>query len=123
MSSGQHAAQPNALWRVTLTVGGSPQSAESVRAGLEQLAQERPFLLSGRYAADRAEINYYEEAETCSDACALALRVWGEHRRTASLPPWTVIGLEVVSSELHQSRSDGYSAPLALVSAGSWQPF
>ncbi|MDP9432201.1 MAG: hypothetical protein M3P91_05695 [Actinomycetota bacterium] len=123
MSSGQHAAQPNALWRVTLTVGGSPQPAESVRAGLEQLAQERPFLLSGRYAADRAEINYYEEAETCSDACALALRVWGEHRRTASLPPWTVIGLEVVSSELHQSRSDGYSAPLGLVSAGSWQPF
>lgn len=123
MTSGDHALGAGALWRVTLTVGGSPEPVEAVRAGLEQLAQERPFLLSGRYAADRAEISYYEEAETCSDACALALRVWGEHRRTASLPPWTVIGLEVLSSELHQSRSGNGSPTLSLVSAGSWQPF
>ena len=45
-------------------------------AALERLSAERPFFLSGRYAEGRAELRYWEEAQDCSDACAMALRVW-----------------------------------------------
>ena len=57
-----------------------------MRSALERLAHERPFLLSARYAADRAELRYWEEARDLEDAAALALRLWGEHRLTADLP-------------------------------------
>ena len=107
-----------ALWHVTLTVAGDDQPTDEVLAALERLAAERPFFLSGRYGAERAELRYWEEAVDCSDACALALRVWFEHRESAQLPPWHVIGLEVLSRDEHQRR-DG----AALATAGAWQPF
>ena len=56
-------------------------TAAEVRAALERLTHEQPFLLSARYAADRAELRYWEEARDLEDAAALALRLWGEHRR------------------------------------------
>jgi hypothetical protein len=34
----------------------------------------------------------------------MALRLWGEHRRTAGLPTWTVVGLEVVDRATHRRR-------------------
>ena len=45
-----------ALWHVTLTVAGDEQARPDVLAALERLAAERPFFLSGRYGADRAEL-------------------------------------------------------------------
>jgi hypothetical protein len=84
------------LWLVTLTLGGEPLAPVDVRSALERLSAEHPFLLSGRYASDCAELRYWEEAESCGDACALALRLWGEHRVSAQLPPWEVLALEVV---------------------------
>ena len=78
---------PKRIWHVCLTVGGEPRPVEEVLAALERFAEERPFLLEGRYADDAAEIRYWEEAPSCEDAAALALRVWSEHRASAGLPP------------------------------------
>jgi hypothetical protein len=94
------------MWHVTLTVVGEDLDPSEVKAALERLAHERPFLLSARYAGDRAELRYWEEADDCSDACAMALRVWFEHRETAQLPPWHVIALEVLSRDEHRLTAD-----------------
>jgi len=106
------------LWHVTLTLSGDAQPLDDVLAALERLAAERPFFLSGRYAGERAELRYWEEAPDCSDACAMALRMWFDHRESAKLPPWQVVGLEVVARDVHQQR-DGAS----LAAANGWQPF
>src|SRR5689334_8346561 len=98
-------------------VAGDPFEPEAVRGALERLGRERPFFLSGRYDGDRAELRYWEEAADCSDACAMALRLWGEHRESALLPPWQVCGLEVISRDEHQRR-----AGLA-VTTGGWTRF
>lgn len=104
------------LWLVTLTVRGEPMPAGQVRAALERLAAEQPFLLSGHYAADCAEVRYWEEAETCADACALALRLWGEHRSSARLPAWEVVALEVVSRDVSERRAGGAPLQAAVLS-------
>ena len=44
------------LWHVTLTVAGPSVCTEEVREGLERLGLDHPFLMSGRYASDRAEV-------------------------------------------------------------------
>jgi hypothetical protein len=106
------------LWHVTLTVAGDPFEAGAVLGALERLARERPFFLSGRYDGGRAELRYWEEAVDCTDACAMALRLWGEHRESALLPPWQVCGLEVVSRDEQQRR-----AGHAMTSAGGWSRF
>lgn len=106
------------LWYVTLSVSGSEAPLKEVRRGLQQLAHDHPFLLTGRYASDRAEIRYWEEARDLHDAAAVALRLWGEHRRTAQLPPWEIVGLEVIDRDTyHQRVSEGYGPPRA-ASAG-----
>jgi len=116
------AREPLPMWHVTLTVMGEEQDPADVRSALERLTHERPFLLSVRYAADRAEVRYWEEAGELEDAAALALRLWGEHRSTADLPPWRVAGLEVVDRATFQRRSMDSPAP-ALVPAGGVRPF
>jgi hypothetical protein len=110
------------MWHVTLTVGGEPVEAVLNRGGLERLTHERPFLLSARYAPDRAEVRDWEEARDVDDAAALALRLWGEHRLTAGLPSWRVTGLEVVDRATFQRRAMDSPAP-ALVPAGGVRPF
>ncbi len=110
------------LWHITLTVGGEPMESSMVRAALERLSGEQPFLLSGRYGADRAEVRYWEEARDCADAAALALRLWGEHRVSANLPPWQVLGVEVVDREVFQRRGDDALVPV-VAPAGGWRPF
>jgi len=109
------------MWHVTLTLVGEAVEPAEVQSALERLAHERPFLLSARYAADRAELRYWEEARDLEDAAALALRLWGEHRRTAELPPWRVSGLEVVDRATFQRRAADGPAP-ALVPAGGVRP-
>jgi hypothetical protein len=111
------------IWHVTLTVSGTPVPLSELRAGLERLHQERPFLLSARYAEDHAEVRYWEEARDVDDAAALALRLWGEHRRTAALPPWKVVGLEVVDRITYQRRAVHGEPTPALVPAGGVRPF
>lgn len=83
-----------------------------MRRALEQLANDHPFLLTSRYAADHAEIRYWEEARDLHDAAAIALRLWGEHRSSANLPPWETVGLEVIDRDTyHQRLAEGYGPP------------
>jgi len=110
------------LWHVTLTVAGPECPPAEVLQALERLSAERPFFLSGRYDSERAELRYWEEARDLEDAAALALRLWGEHRLTADLPPWRVTGLEVVDRATFQRRATD-APPPALVPAGGVRPF
>lgn len=77
-----------------------------VRAALQRLSEERPFLSSLRFAADRAEIVYWDQGGSMVDVGSLALRLWIEHRETARLPDWEVVGLEILEQELHRSREE-----------------
>ncbi|MFD3514535.1 hypothetical protein [Streptomyces sp. NPDC058657] len=102
------------LWYITLSVSGTETPLTEVRRGLEQLAHDHPFLLTSRYAGDHAEIRYWEEARDLHDAAAVALRLWGEHRSTAQLPPWEIVGLEVIDRDTyHQRVAEGYGPPPA----------
>ncbi|MEV4227134.1 hypothetical protein AB0J81_08515 [Streptomyces bobili] len=97
------------LWHVTLSVSGEEADLKEVRRALEQLAHDHPFLLTSRYAVDHAEIRYWEEARDLHDAAAVALRLWGEHRQTAGLPPWEIVGLEVIDRQTYHLRiAEGY---------------
>ncbi|HEY9440697.1 MAG TPA: hypothetical protein VIS29_19065 [Streptomyces sp.] len=105
---------PSRLWHITLSVSGGEIPLTEVRRGLEQLAHDHPFLLTSRYANDHAEVRYWEEARDLHDAAAVALRLWGEHRSTARLPPWEIVGLEVIDRETyHQRVAEGYGPPPA----------
>ena len=88
------------LWHVTLTVAGDEVEPLIVRNALRRLNDQRPFLHSLKFAGGRAEIQYWEEAESLLDASSLALRVWDEHRESAGLPRWEVVGLEVLEREV-----------------------
>ncbi|SEG86335.1 hypothetical protein SAMN05216223_11769 [Actinacidiphila yanglinensis] len=112
----RHEERPlSRLWHVTLSVSGPRAPLAEVRRGLEQLAHDHPFLLTSRYATDHAEIRYWEEARDLHDAAALALRLWGEHRSTAGLPPWETVGLEVIDrTTYHQRLAEGYGPPPAI---------
>ncbi|TXS55124.1 hypothetical protein [Streptomyces sp. t39] len=102
------------LWHITLSVSGPEAPLKEVRRGLEQLAHDHPFLLTSRYANDHAEIRYWEEARDLHDAAAVALRLWGEHRSTAKLPPWEIVGLEVIDRQTYHLRvAEGYGPPPA----------
>lgn len=101
------------FWHVTLTLAGVPVPEPEIRTGLERLSQEHPFLLSGRYGADLAEVRYWEEAPDASTVTSLALRLWDDHRASAGLPEWAVVGVEVVDRETFHRRG---RIPLAQVS-------
>src|SRR3954454_21176164 len=102
------------LWHVTVTVGGIPQEMPQTHEALVRLHHQRPFIHSLRYAEDRAEVRYWEEAADMVDAASLALRMWTEHRISADLPDWQVVGLEVVDKDTYQRRE----VPAALNVAG-----
>jgi hypothetical protein len=96
-----------ALWYVTLTVSGPRLDPREVRAALERLSVEQPFLVSAGYASGRAEIRYWDESVDVEGALAQALRLWSEHERSAHLPPWRVVGLEVVDRDTARRRWEG----------------
>ncbi|MDQ3591373.1 MAG: hypothetical protein M3386_00505 [Actinomycetota bacterium] len=110
------------LWHVTVTVAGAAQNAEAVREAMLRLADERPFLHALRYGTDRAEIRYWEEAFDMLDAASLALRVWNEHRHSAGLPCWEVVGLEVLERDAFNRRTDD-RAPAIGAHQPTPQPF
>jgi hypothetical protein len=100
-----------ALWFVTVTVSGSRLPTEEVREGLERLSHERPFLVSAGYASTRAEVRYWDESVDVEGAVAQALRMWGDHQRSAGLPAWRVVGLEVVDRDTARRR---WNSPTSL---------
>lgn len=97
------------MWHVSLTVAGTAVEPLILRNALRRLSEQRPFLHSLKFGSDRAEIQYWEEAETLLDASSLALRVWNEYRDSAGLPRWEVVGLEVLERHVFQSRSREYA--------------
>jgi hypothetical protein len=110
-------AVEQSLWHVTVTLTGDPVPADELRTALNRLIQERPFMLSIRYATDRVELRFWDEAEDVDDAAALALRLWGDHRASAGLPSWRVVGLEVLDRDtLHARNTAAVARPL--VAAG-----
>lgn len=106
------------MWHVTLNFTGPPVEPCQLRAALERLAHDHPFLLAGRYATDRVELRYWEEARDAYDAAALALRLWGEHRLSAGLPPWELVGLEIVDRETYQRRVEAPEQVQTVASVG-----
>ena len=100
------------IWHVTLTVGGAVTPLDEICSALGRLAAEQPFLVGARYSDHQVELDYWEEAHDCVDAAALALRLWGEHRASAALPAWGVLGVEVVEQDTFEGRARG-SAPVA----------
>ncbi len=95
-------------WHVTVTVAGDPIEPMLMRSALLRFSEERPFLESMRFTSTGAEIKFWDEAESMLDVASLALRVWNEHRDSAGLPRWEVVGLEVVERSIHHNRGDGH---------------
>ena len=105
------------LWHVVLSVAGRPTPLTELKRGLEQLAHDHTPFMTARYATDHGEIRYWEQAEDLHDAAAMALRLWGEHKATAQLPPWEIVGLEVVDRPTYHKRiAEGYGESRAFLS-------
>jgi hypothetical protein len=85
-------------------VAGDAVEPLLVRSGLTRLAQEHPFLQSSGYTAEHAEVSYWDEGDSLLDVASLALRLWDEHRASAGLPSWEVVGLEVVEKSVRERR-------------------
>ncbi len=117
-------AQPEPLmWHVTLTVAGDSVSAEVIKVALERLSEQHPFLLAGRFAIDRAEVRYWDQADDADTAVSLALHLWNEHVDSAGLPRWEVVGVEVIDRETFHRRGHGMSERPGLMAAGRVVPF
>ena len=121
MTSAEHAPSPH-LWFVTVTVAGHVVDAQTIRSGLERLSHEHPFLLSGRYAADRAEVRYWEEGPDAQSVLDLAVDLWSEHRESAGLPDWEVVGVEVIDRETFHRRGRHLGHGPGLIAAGGVSP-
>jgi len=111
------------MWHVTLTVAGTSVDSAEIKGALERLSLEHPFLLSGRYAADRAEVRYWEEATDVAEALRLAVGLWDEHESSAQLPAWRVVGIEVLDRDTFHRRGRYMHEAPALVGAGRVLPF
>ena len=94
-------------WHVTVTRPGHPVQPLLMRSALPRFSEERPFLESMRFTSSGAEIKFWDEAESMIDVASLALRLWNEHRDSAGLPRWEVVGLEVVERAIHRNRGEG----------------
>ena len=111
------------LFHVTLTVAGPELPEDEVRAALERLAQRHQFLLSGRYAVDRAEVRFWDEGAHLRDAAARALLLWTDYSELAALPPWDVVGLEVVDQGTFHTRGQAGELTVPPVGGGDVRPF
>ncbi|WP_445256914.1 hypothetical protein [Nocardioides aurantiacus] len=92
-------------WHVTLTLGGAAVEPLLARAAVQRLTEERPFLDSVSATGDTAEVRFWDEGESMLDVASLAMRLWNEHRETARLPDWEVVGLEIVEKHIHDRRT------------------
>lgn len=106
------------MWHVTVTAAGPRLAATDVRTALERLADQHQFLLSARFSDDRAEVCYWDEGAELRSAAARALLLWSDYSELAALPPWEVVGLEVVDQATVQLRRGGSKRGLTSVSGG-----
>lgn len=92
-------------WHVTLTLAGEPVEPLIVRAAMQRLTAERQFLDSVTSTGASVEIQFWDEGECMLDVASLAMRMWNEHRESAKLPSWEVVGLEIVEKDLRERRT------------------
>ncbi len=92
-------------WHVTLTLAGESVEPLIVRAAVQRLAEQHMFLDDITSTGDSAEIRYWDQGETMLDVASLAMRMWNEHRESAHLPRWEVVGLEVLEKSVLESRT------------------
>jgi hypothetical protein len=116
-------ASDRRMFHVTITFAGSDLPEAEVREALERLAARHQFLLSGRYATDRAEIRFWDEGAHLRDAAARALLLWSEHAEPARLPPWEVVGLELVDRDTFHARGRAGELTVPAVGSGDLRPF
>jgi len=91
-------------WHVTLTLSGDAAEPLIVRGAMQRLNEERPFLDSVISTGESVEIQFWDEGENMLDVASLAMRLWNEHRESAKLPNWEVVGLEIVEKDLRETR-------------------
>ena len=86
-------------WHVTLTLSRrDPVEPLILRGAVQRLTSEQhPFLDSISSDGETpSEIQFWDEGETMLDVASLAMRLWNEHRQSANLPTWEIVGLEVI---------------------------
>lgn len=93
------------LWHVTVTMAGDPVEPLLVRSAINRLRDERPFIDSVQFSGSGAELQFWDEGESMIDVASLALRMWTEHRASAGLPHWEIVGLEIVEKSVRDARS------------------
>ena len=91
-------------WHVTLTLSGEAAEPLLVRGAMQRLSEERQFLDSVISTGQSVEIQFWDEGESMLDVASLAMRLWNEHRVSARLPNWEVVGLEIMEKDLRESR-------------------
>jgi hypothetical protein len=94
------------LWHVTVTLAGDVVEPLLVRSALARLSEQRPFIDSVSFTGESAELQFWDEGDSMLDVASLALRLWSEHRESAGLPSWEVVGLEVLEKDLRDRRGD-----------------
>ena len=113
--------QNGRLWHVTLTLAGDPVEPMLVRAALSRLREERPFIDTLEFTGSSAELQYWDEGEAMLDVASLALRLWAEHRDSAGLPCWQIVGLEVVEKSIRENRTGGRTAGVPVATSMPFQ--
>ena len=92
-------------WHVTVTLSGETVEPLIVRGAMQRLNDERPFLDSVISNGKSVEIQFWDQGENMLDVASLAMRLWNEHRESARLPNWEVVGLEIVEKDLREARA------------------
>lgn len=75
------------------------------RAAMQRLTEDRPFLDGVTTTGDSAEIQFWDQGENMLDVASLAMRLWAEHRDSANLPDWELVGLEIVEKRVRDRRA------------------
>jgi hypothetical protein len=92
-------------WHVRLTLSGASVEPLILRGAVQRLTQERPLLDSVVSNGQSVEIQFWDEGESMLDVASLAMRLWNEHRHSAKLPKWEIVGLEIVGKDLYDKRT------------------
>lgn len=99
-------------WHVRVTVAGTALEPKLVRAALQRLGEERPFMKSASFTGSTAQVEFWDEGASLLDVASLALRLWSEHRDSAGLPEWEVVGLEVLEKAAYEGGDEGHPVKL-----------
>jgi hypothetical protein len=67
-------------------------------------------------------VRYWEEAPNAQSVLDLAVGLWDEHRVSAGLPDWEVVGVEVIDRETFHRRGRHLGQGPGLIAAGGVSP-